>query len=79
MIVVGEHARANLLNDYCDAEGSDSINQNYSLFNGGSRCIQKGLLRKEVCLKAAICCYVMRRYYCFSAFADPQSAGNFNP
>ena len=59
IIVVGEHAGANLLNDYCDAEGSDLINQNYSPFNGGSRCIQEGLLRKEVCLKASVCCYVM--------------------
>lgn len=57
VIVIFEHAGANLLNDYCDAEGSDAINQTPTPFSGGSRCIQKGILSKAKCLKGAIFCY----------------------
>lgn len=57
VIVVFEHAGANLLNDYFDAEGSDLINQTYTPFSGGSRCIQKGLLSKERCLRGSLFCY----------------------
>lgn len=56
-IVIFEHAGANLINDYFDAEGSDLINQTPTLFSGGSRCIQKGALTKETCLKASLICY----------------------
>jgi len=34
------HLGANLLNDYCDARGSDSINVRLTPFSGGSRVIQ---------------------------------------
>ncbi len=57
VIVIFEHAGANLLNDYFDAEGSDLINQTPTPFSGGSRCIQKGILSREKCLKGSICCY----------------------
>jgi 1,4-dihydroxy-2-naphthoate octaprenyltransferase len=57
VIVVFEHAGANLLNDYFDAEGSDLINQTPTPFSGGSRCIQKGLLSKERCLRGSLFCY----------------------
>lgn len=57
VIVILEHAGANLLNDYCDAEGSDAINQTPTPFSGGSRCIQKGILSKAKCLKGSIFCY----------------------
>lgn len=57
LIVIIEHAGANLLNDYFDAEGSDLINQTSTPFSGGSRCIQKGILSKEKCLKGSVCCY----------------------
>ncbi len=56
-ILIFEHAGANLLNDYFDAEGSDLVNQTPTPFSGGSRCIQKGILSKERCLKGAILCY----------------------
>lgn len=56
-IIILEHAGANLLNDYFDAEGSDLINQTPTPFSGGSRCIQKGLLSKAGCLKGSIACY----------------------
>ncbi len=56
-IVIFEHAGANLLNDYFDASGSDLINQTSTPFSGGSRCIQKGVLDKDTCLKAALICY----------------------
>lgn len=56
-IVIFEHAGANLLNDYFDAEGSDLINQTPTPFSGGSRCIQKGILAKENCLKGSFICY----------------------
>ena len=58
-IVIIEHAGANLLNDYFDAEGSDLINQTPTPFSGGSRCIQKGILSKKKCLKGSIFCYVI--------------------
>lgn len=57
LIIILEHAGANLLNDYFDAEGSDLINQTPTPFSGGSRCIQKGLLSKASFLKGSICCY----------------------
>lgn len=57
VIVVFEHAGANLLNDYFDAEGSDLINQTPTPFSGGSRCIQKGLFFKESCLRGSLFCY----------------------
>jgi 1,4-dihydroxy-2-naphthoate octaprenyltransferase len=57
VIVVFEHAGANLINDYFDAKGSDLINQNPTLFSGGSRCIQKGFLSKKRCLNGSIFCY----------------------
>ncbi len=57
IIVIFEHAGANLLNDYFDADGSDKINETPTLFSGGSRCIQKGILSKKKCLKGSIFCY----------------------
>ncbi|NQT54661.1 MAG: 1,4-dihydroxy-2-naphthoate octaprenyltransferase [Desulfobacteraceae bacterium] len=38
--VAALHLGANLLNDYCDARGSDSINVRLTPFSGGSRVIQ---------------------------------------
>ena len=57
LIIIFEHAGANLLNDYYDATGSDLINQSPTPFSGGSRCIQKGILAKTSFLKGAIYCY----------------------
>lgn len=57
IIVVFEHAGANLLNDYFDADGSDLLNQTPTPFSGGSRCIQKGMLSKGKCLKGSFFCY----------------------
>ncbi|MGE5607220.1 MAG: prenyltransferase [Bacteroidota bacterium] len=57
VIVIFEHAGANLLNDYFDAEGSDLVNQTPTPFSGGSRCIQKGVLSKAKCLKGSTFCY----------------------
>lgn len=56
-IVILEHAGANLLNDYYDASGSDSINENLTPFSGGSRCIQKGFLSMQRCLQGALLCF----------------------
>lgn len=57
LIVIFEHAGANLLNDYFDAAGSDLINQTPTPFSGGSRCIQKGIMAKDSFLKGSIYCY----------------------
>ena len=38
--VTALHLGANLLNDYCDARGSDSVNVRLTPFSGGSRVIQ---------------------------------------
>lgn len=46
-IVVSNHAGSNLLNDYCDAVGSDPINHNFTPFSGGSRLIQKGIITRR--------------------------------
>lgn len=40
--VAALHLGANLLNDYYDARGSDSINVRFTPFSGGSRVIQDG-------------------------------------
>lgn len=58
-IVLFEHAGANLLNDYFDADGSDMLNQTPTPFSGGSRCIQKGTLSKQKCLKGSVFCYTI--------------------
>lgn len=57
VIVTFEHAGSNLINDYFDAEGSDLINRTPTMFSGGSRCIQKGILAKDTCLKGSLLCY----------------------
>jgi 1,4-dihydroxy-2-naphthoate octaprenyltransferase len=57
LIVIANHAGANLLNDYFDALGSDKINQSITPFSGGSRLIQDGLVSRYSYLKAAIAVY----------------------
>jgi 1,4-dihydroxy-2-naphthoate octaprenyltransferase len=54
IIVIAYHAGTNLLNDYCDASGSDPINHSVTPFSGGSRLIQAGILSREQYLKAAL-------------------------
>lgn len=53
LIVISCHAGANLINDYFDALGSDSINHSPTPFSGGSRLIQQGLLTRKAYYKGA--------------------------
>lgn len=57
LIVIANHAGANLLNDYFDAPGSDRINQSVTPFSGGSRLIQDGLATRQSYLTAAVIAY----------------------
>jgi 1,4-dihydroxy-2-naphthoate octaprenyltransferase len=57
LIVVANHAGANLLNDYFDAPGSDRINQSVTPFSGGSRLIQEGLATRRAYLTGALITY----------------------
>lgn len=57
LIVIANHAGANLLNDYFDAPGSDRINQSITPFSGGSRLIQDGLATRRSYLTAALGTY----------------------
>lgn len=57
MIVIANHAGANLLNDYFDAIGSDPVNQSVTPFSGGSRLIQEGLATRRSYLLAALFAY----------------------
>jgi 1,4-dihydroxy-2-naphthoate polyprenyltransferase len=57
LIVVSCHAGANLINDYFDALGSDSINKSPTPFSGGSQLIQKGLLSRKAYYKGASIVY----------------------
>ncbi len=57
LIVVANHAGANLLNDYFDAPASDRINQSVTPFSGGSRLIQEGLATRRAYLTAALITY----------------------
>jgi 1,4-dihydroxy-2-naphthoate octaprenyltransferase len=59
LVVVSSHAGSNLLNDYCDAEGSDPINQNITPFSGGSRLIQQQVLRRSAYLRASVLAYAI--------------------
>lgn len=59
IIVMSGQAGANLLNDYVDAEGSDRINTNYTPFNGGSRLIQDGILKRSASLRMALVAFVI--------------------
>ncbi len=53
LVTLFNHAGANVINDYFDAEGSDLINTKPTPFSGGSRFIQEGILTKKVYLKMA--------------------------
>ena len=56
--VTAVHAGANLLNDYYDCiTGCDEINSEYTIFNGGSRCLQDGLFKTRDYMFAAIISY----------------------
>jgi len=59
IIVLANHAGANLLNDYYDALGSDPINTSATPFSGGSRLIQKGLFSRRAYLRAAVIAYAI--------------------
>jgi 1,4-dihydroxy-2-naphthoate octaprenyltransferase len=59
LVVLGNHAGANLINDYCDALGSDPINQKITPFSGGSRVIQQGLLPRSAFLHGAVIAYAI--------------------
>jgi 1,4-dihydroxy-2-naphthoate polyprenyltransferase len=52
--VAGLHLGANLLNDYCDAKGSDPINLRVTPFSGGSRVIQNRELAPWVIMLMAL-------------------------
>ena len=55
VVLVSAHFGANLSNDYFDhLSGNDAVNKRFTLFNGGSRVIQEGLLRPQAILRAAI-------------------------
>jgi 1,4-dihydroxy-2-naphthoate octaprenyltransferase len=57
LIVLGNHAGANLLNDICDAEGSDPINRRVTPFSGGSRMIQNGIFTRKEFLHGTLVSY----------------------
>jgi 1,4-dihydroxy-2-naphthoate octaprenyltransferase len=57
IIVLANHAGANLLNDFCDAKGSDPINRRITPFSGGSRMIQKGMISRRAYLIGALVSY----------------------
>jgi len=58
--VIACHAGSNLINDYYDhLNMTDVINTNRSAFNGGSGCIQEGLVSLKSVKKAAAICYVI--------------------
>jgi 1,4-dihydroxy-2-naphthoate octaprenyltransferase len=57
LVVLGNHAGSNLINDYYDAVGSDAINQKITPFSGGSRIIQLGLLSRAAFLRGAAVAY----------------------
>jgi 1,4-dihydroxy-2-naphthoate octaprenyltransferase len=56
-IVISCHAGANLINDYYDALGSDSVNKFPTPFSGGSRLIQEGRLSRRSFYKGAFVFY----------------------
>jgi len=52
------NAGTNLTNDYFDHKSNnDEINKEYTLFNGGSRVIQDGLVAPKTILTVAIVCF----------------------
>lgn len=51
------HLGSNLFNDYCDAKGSDPLNQKVTPFSGGSRVIQDGRMSSQAVLALAFCCF----------------------
>nr|MBN2276262.1 1,4-dihydroxy-2-naphthoate octaprenyltransferase [candidate division Zixibacteria bacterium] len=54
------HAAANMANDYFDHKSTDDdINENYTPFSGGSRVIQKKILKPGSVLTAALVCWGM--------------------
>jgi 1,4-dihydroxy-2-naphthoate octaprenyltransferase len=57
LVVLGNHAGANMINDYYDALGSDAINQNVTPFSGGSHIIQQGLLPRNAFLHGTLLAY----------------------
>ncbi len=59
IIVVGNQAGANLINDYFDALGSDPVNFDFTPFSGGSRLIQNGVLPRRSYLLATVVAYAI--------------------
>lgn len=57
--VAGLHLGANLLNDYCDAKGSDPINVRLTPFSGGSRVIQNREIAPWVVMLMALFFFVI--------------------
>ncbi|HEY8463816.1 MAG TPA: prenyltransferase [Bacillota bacterium] len=57
LVILSNHAGANLINDYYDALGSDAINRKVTPFSGGSRVIQLGLLTRKAVLTGAVLAY----------------------
>ena len=49
---------SNLINDYCDAGGSDPLNRQVTPFSGGSRVIQEGRLSRDAVLKLSMLFFV---------------------
>jgi 1,4-dihydroxy-2-naphthoate octaprenyltransferase len=52
------HAGTNLSNDYFD-QGTDNINEDYTVFSGGSRMIQNQVLKARQIIIASIICYIV--------------------
>ncbi len=58
VIVSAAHLGANIANDYFDhLSGNDEANSVFTVFNGGSRVIQKGELAPQSVLLAALLCF----------------------
>jgi len=53
------HLGANVLNDYYDTGGSDSINRYYGPFSGGSRVVIEGMMSKKEILTLSIICFAI--------------------
>ena len=57
LIILSNHAGANLINDFYDATGSDAVNEQPTPFSGGSRVIQQGLMTRETVFRGALLAY----------------------
>lgn len=57
LVILGNHAGANLINDYYDAIGSDAVNDQPTPFSGGSRVIQQGLMTRATVFRGAVVAY----------------------